>query len=121
VAKPATAPTRARKKLHWAYFTAALGVTVGAIAAGVAVDQQARKAYADYEDGGRTSRSLYDRTIRLRNITIGLYAVATGAGIAGLVLAFYTRWRKREQSKPGISVTPTAGPGNIGLSVRWDH
>lgn len=121
VTKPTAEPKRARGKLHWAYFTAALGLTVGAIAAGVAVDLQARKAYAEYEDGHRTSKNLYDRTIRLRNITIGLYAVAAGAGIAGLVLAFYTRWRKREQSKPGVSVMPTTGPGNIGFGLRWEY
>jgi hypothetical protein len=110
-----------REKLHWAYFTAALSLTVCAITAGVAVDVQARKAHSEYEDGDRTSRNLYDKTIRLRNMTIGLYAVAAGAGIAGLVLAFYTRWRKREQSKPGVSVMPTAGPGNIGFGLRWEH
>lgn len=114
--------TYGRKRVHYKWFIVTVSIAVAAAAAGVAIDfAVTRPAFKKYEDGGQSDEALYEKIINYRNITIALYAGGAVAGVSAIVLAIYTRWRKKERSKPAVSLTPIVGPGNIGFSLRWDH
>lgn len=114
--------TKGHKKLHLRWFVIASSVLVAAMATGVTLDfAVTRPTFKKYEDGGQTDESLYSKIISYRNTTIALYAVGAVAGVSAIVLAIYTRWRKKERASPAVTLTPAVGPGNLGFSLRWDH
>jgi hypothetical protein len=112
--------TFGRKKVHLAWFIMTASLAVAAVAAGVTIDfAVTRPAFKEYEDGGQIDEALYQKVINYRNTTIALYAAGGVAGFSAIILAIYTRWRKKERST--MLLTPMVGPESLGFSLRWDH
>lgn len=117
---PTTITVRRRAKgVHWAYFTAAVGLALAGAAAGVVMDMQVRKAREDYDTTGNPDS--WDRAAMFTKVTVSMWAVTGAAGITAAVLAIFTRWRKYERVTARVSMTPTVAPGMIGLSMEWQR
>ena len=106
-------------RLHWAYFTAAAGLTVvaGAVVAGMGVKTLQIKD--DYDEKGTDSLEKKGKNFKLgTNVMIG---VTAAAGVAAAVLAVFTNWSGDEDEKPTSTtkVTPMVSPNSVGLSVTW--
>jgi hypothetical protein len=116
--EPADRPRR--RKVHWAWFASLAGLAAVAAGAAVGMGVRTRDLRDDFL-ADRSNASLRDDTVQSMNITNALWGVAGATAIAAGVLAFFTRWRKKERGAPAVSVLPGAGPGGVGVSVRWEH
>lgn len=107
-----------RKGLHMAFClgTAGLALALAGIAVGTGMLAIAR--YEEFQDNPTTSTRARVKT--LQNATNSLWGVAGAVGVAAVVLAIFTRWRRRRESaaRPAPRVELGVGPTGLGLSVR---
>lgn len=111
--------SRSIRTLHWAYFTVAATLAVAALGTAAGLAAKTKQIHDDYL-ADRTKASLRDKGIKYERITNAMWGVGAGIGAAAAVLIFFTRWRSPE--KPAsVSLIPTLGPEQVGLSVQLRH
>lgn len=111
---------RSLRTLHWAYFTVAATVAVAALGTAAGLAAKTKQIHDDYL-ADRTKASLRDKGIKYERITNAMWGVGAGIGAAAAVLIFFTRWRSPEKPTSSASLTPTLGPGQVGLSFQFEH
>lgn len=124
--KPATPTLKIPKgmyhsptRLHWAWFALAATLTAACTATAVITSVRAKQLHDDYMED-RTKSSLKDKGRMFEKITNAFWGISGGLATATVVLAIFTRWKKKARESP-ISITPWVGPTAGGLSVEWQH
>jgi len=121
VSNPAPGNSPKSKKLHVGWFVTTAALAIATVGAGLGVDKGLTKpTFKDYDSGGSVDRDLYNKVIAYRNTAISLFAAGGALGIAAVVIAIFTKWKKRERAKSAITIAPVIGPSSIGLTLRWD-
>jgi hypothetical protein len=111
-------------RFHWAYFTAALGVAVGAGATALALHFRTNEIRDDYVAGGQTDADLRKKGIRYYWASSAMWGVAGAFALTAGVLAVFTKWSTSSEEReagPAVSVMPAVGPESVGLTLRLTH
>jgi len=109
------APSSARKQLHWAWFAAAAGLAV--VAGGVVVGTGVKTLQLGEDYDADPTRDLQQEGRRYKVATNVMIGVSAAAAFSAAVLAFFTRWSRRERPS-AVKVRPGVSPG--GASVTLD-
>ena len=119
-------PSRKKRKLHWVYFVSAAGVAVVAAAAATGLGAKTNQVFDDFRradaagDAARAS-SLKSDGQTYEAATNGMWGLASAAGVAAVVLAIFTRWKKKKEDPAAVSVAPMVGDGIAGISISFER
>ena len=103
---------RRKTRLHWRWFAVAAGVAVAATCAAAGLGLKTRAIHADFDTD--PSWDTRDEGLRFQTLTNVMWGVAGVAVATAAVLAYFTRWRRRE--RPAAGITPTLTPTGVGIS-----
>jgi len=112
-----------RRGVHWAYFTSAVVVALGAAVGAGTLFMMTKRAHEDFL-ADRTDASLREEGILYQTTGGVLWGVAAAAATTAVVLAIFTRWRGGRKERPSaLRVTPTLTPdgAGAGLTLTWTH
>jgi len=108
------------KGLHPAYTLAAAGVALALAGVAVGTGLLAVGRYEEFQTNPTLDSRARVKT--LQDATNSLWGLAGAVGAAAVVLAIFTRWRSRPESRARPTPTPTVdivpGPGGLGVAVR---
>jgi hypothetical protein len=110
------APSSDRKQLHWAWFAAAAGLAV--VAGGVVVGTGVKTLQLGEDYDADPSRDLQKEGRRYKVATNVMIGVSAAAAVSAAVLAFFTRWSRRERPS-AVQVRPGVSPGGASLTLDF--
>ncbi|MFH2005304.1 MAG: hypothetical protein ABI333_01840 [bacterium] len=107
-----------RKKLHWVYFVATAGLAVVAGLTTIGTGVKTLQLHDDFK-ADPTNTNIQDEGNRFKTATNVLLGITAAAGITAAVLAFFTRWKKKEKSS-AVKVQPGVTPGGASVSLQLE-
>jgi len=110
----------ARRRLHWAFFTVAASLAVGAGAAIIYTGVRTLQLHAelDKSEEGDQYEQLAPKFKQHKLATNVLIAVAATAAVSAGILAIFTRWSSSGGEKRRSVLVPLIGPGGAGLTFH---
>lgn len=114
VTGPTTRPRKTR--LHWRWFAVAAGLAVGAAGAAVALGFKTRSLHDDFDTN--PTWDTRDKGLRFQTLTNVMWGMAGVAAVSAAVLAYFTRWKRRERSQ-AQRIIPVLTPTGFGLTGQF--
>jgi tetratricopeptide (TPR) repeat protein len=114
VTGPTTRPRRTR--LHWRWFAMAAGVAVAAAGAAVGLGIKTRSLHNEFD--AAPSWDARDKGLRNQALTNVMWGVAGVAVVGAAVLAYFTRWKKRERPQ-AQRIVPVLTPTGFALTGQF--
>lgn len=105
---------RRKTRLHWRWFAMATGVAVVAAGAAVGLGLKTRSIHDDFDTN--PSWDTRDAGLRYQTLTNVMWGVAGVAVATAAVLAYFTRWKRRERptARRLVLILTTTGVGISG-------
>jgi hypothetical protein len=107
---------RRPKPLHWQWFAVAAGTAVGAAIVAVGLGVKTHRLHQDFD--ANPTWATRSEGIRYQTLTNVLWGVAGAAAVTAAVLAYFTRWKRRERPE-ARRIVPVLTPTGVAVTGRF--